>query len=63
LSIGLVVIDMPFVVIQTYQILNCDDHANFLRKHKRDPALYRPDILHQVCLKGLIKFVSKNIYA
>lgn len=34
--------------MQNYQLLNCDDHANFLRKHKRDPALYRPDILHQV---------------
>lgn len=32
---------------QTYQILNCDDHANYLRKHKRDPKDYRPDILHQ----------------
>jgi len=29
-------------------LLNSDDHANFLRKHKKDPALYRPDILHQV---------------
>eukprot|EP00899_Mesostigma_viride_P000045 jgi/Mesvir1/10040/Mv20033-RA.1 len=33
---------------KTYQLLNCDDHANFLRKHKRDPAEYRPDICHQV---------------
>jgi hypothetical protein len=35
---------------KNYQLLNCDDHATFLKKHKRDPALYRPDILHQVCL-------------
>ena len=27
-----------------YQILNCDDHANFLRRHGKDPANYRPDI-------------------
>ena len=33
---------------QGYVLLNSDDHANFLRKHKKDPALYRPDILHQV---------------
>ncbi len=33
---------------QTYQLLNCDDHATFLSKHKKDPALYRPDIAHQV---------------
>jgi hypothetical protein len=34
--------------MQTYQLLNCDDHANYLLKHKKDPALYRPDITHQV---------------
>ncbi|GBG61519.1 hypothetical protein CBR_g21861, partial [Chara braunii] len=32
---------------KNYQLLNCDDHASFLRKHKRDPQLYRPDITHQ----------------
>ena len=37
-------------------LLNCDDHANFLRKHKRDPAESRPDILHQ-CM--LIQFFQK----
>lgn len=31
-------------------LLNCDDHANFLRKHNRDPAECRPDILHQCML-------------
>ena len=31
-------------------LLNCDDHANFLRKHKKDPASSRPDILHQCML-------------
>ena len=31
-------------------LLNCDDHATFLRKHKRDPADLRPDILHQCML-------------
>jgi hypothetical protein len=34
--------------LQSYQLLNCDDHANYLMKHKKDPALYRPDITHQV---------------
>lgn len=38
----------PLMLPQEYHILNCDDHASFLRKHKRDPADYRPDILHQV---------------
>ena len=31
-------------------LLNCDDHGGFLRKHKRDPADARPDILHQCML-------------
>lgn len=29
-------------------MLNSDDHANFLRKQNRNPADYRPDIIHQV---------------
>ncbi|KQJ94453.1 ribosomal RNA small subunit methyltransferase nep-1 [Brachypodium distachyon] len=32
------------------QILNSDDHANYLRKQNRDPADYRPDIIHQALL-------------
>ena len=40
----------PGPVAQSYAILNCDDHANFIKKHKRDPADYRPDILHQARL-------------
>lgn len=35
---------------KTYQILNSDDHANFLRKHNKNPADYRPDIVHQALL-------------
>ena len=31
-------------------LLNCDDHQGFLRKHNRDPAESRPDILHQMML-------------
>lgn len=34
--------------LQTYQLLNCDDHGTYLRKHNKDPNLYRPDICHQV---------------
>ena len=29
---------------------NCDDHGGFLKKHGRDPAESRPDILHQCML-------------
>ena len=38
---------------QGYELLNCDDHANFLRRHKKDVSLFRPDICHQVGLSWL----------
>ncbi|XP_068637826.1 uncharacterized protein [Aristolochia californica] len=44
---------------KTYQILNSDDHANYLRKHKRDPAEYRPDIVHQALLAILDSPLNK----
>ena len=37
---------------KNYELLNCDDHANFLRRHGKDPAHYRPDICHQVKAAG-----------
>lgn len=33
-----------------YEILNGSNHNSMIRKMKRDPSDYRPDILHQVCL-------------
>eukprot|EP00033_Pygsuia_biforma_P005198 GCRY01005715.1.p1 GENE.GCRY01005715.1~~GCRY01005715.1.p1 ORF type:complete len:234 (-),score=54.39 GCRY01005715.1:128-802(-) len=36
-----------------YELLNCDDHQNFLKKMKRDTADARPDITHQ-CLLSLL---------
>eukprot|EP00999_Lentomonas_sp_LEN2_P000013 NODE_1011_length_1063_cov_94.505342_g967_i0.p1 GENE.NODE_1011_length_1063_cov_94.505342_g967_i0~~NODE_1011_length_1063_cov_94.505342_g967_i0.p1 ORF type:complete len:229 (+),score=22.26 NODE_1011_length_1063_cov_94.505342_g967_i0:181-867(+) len=36
-----------------HELLNCDDHQNILRKHKRDIAEMRPDITHQ-CLLTLM---------
>ncbi|GJM90910.1 hypothetical protein PR202_ga07235 [Eleusine coracana subsp. coracana] len=35
---------------KTMQILNSDDHANYLRKQGCNPADYRPDIIHQALL-------------
>jgi hypothetical protein len=32
---------------KSYELLNCDDHSGFLRRHDKDPAHYRPDICHQ----------------
>jgi hypothetical protein len=31
-----------------YQLMNCDDHQNIIRKNGREIADYRPDITHQV---------------
>ena len=33
-----------------YELLNCDDHIGICKKHGRDPAEHRPDIVHQVLL-------------
>lgn len=33
-----------------FELLNCDDHTNILRKHGRDPGTCRPDITHQSLL-------------
>ncbi|KAI4341229.1 hypothetical protein MLD38_025978 [Melastoma candidum] len=44
---------------KTYQILNSDDHANFLKKNGRNPADYRPDIIHQALLAILDSPLNK----
>uniref|UniRef100_A0A0C9S2X7 TSA: Wollemia nobilis Ref_Wollemi_Transcript_16661_1119 transcribed RNA sequence n=1 Tax=Wollemia nobilis TaxID=56998 RepID=A0A0C9S2X7_9CONI len=44
---------------KTYQLLNCDDHGHFLRKNKKDPAAYRPDIIHQALLAVLDSPLNK----
>src|SRR6218665_475400 len=31
----------------SFELLNTDDHQNYIRKFKKDPQLCRPDILHQ----------------
>ncbi|XP_058091705.1 uncharacterized protein LOC131237761 [Magnolia sinica] len=44
---------------KTPQILNSDDHANFLKKNNRNPADYRPDIVHQALLAILDSPLNK----
>lgn len=44
---------------KNYELLNCDDHANFLRRHGKDPALHRPDICHQALLTILDSPLNK----
>ncbi|KAK9067904.1 hypothetical protein SSX86_012015 [Deinandra increscens subsp. villosa] len=42
-----------------YQLLNSEDHSNFLKKNKRNPAEYRPDISHQAILNILDSPLNK----
>ncbi|XP_064459694.1 ribosomal RNA small subunit methyltransferase NEP1-like [Ornithodoros turicata] len=35
---------------KNFELLNCDDHIQIMRKHKKDPAFCRPDITHQCLL-------------
>ncbi|EHA8590203.1 ribosomal RNA small subunit methyltransferase nep-1 [Cocos nucifera] len=35
---------------KSFHILNSDEHANYLKKQNRNPADYRPDIIHQALL-------------
>lgn len=44
---------------KAYAILNGDDHKGFLQRHKKDPAEYRPDILHQTLLAILDSPLNK----
>uniref|UniRef100_A0A803M264 Ribosomal RNA small subunit methyltransferase NEP1 n=1 Tax=Chenopodium quinoa TaxID=63459 RepID=A0A803M264_CHEQI len=44
---------------KTYQILNSEDHANFLMKQKKNPADYRPYIVHQALLMILDSPLNK----
>lgn len=42
-----------------YAILNCDDHANFIRRHGKQPGDHRPDICHQALLAILDSPLNK----
>ncbi|XP_060208205.1 uncharacterized protein LOC132635715 [Lycium barbarum] len=44
---------------KTYQLLNSDEHSNFLKKNGRNPSDYRPDIAHQAMLSILDSRVNK----
>ncbi|XP_042500772.1 ribosomal RNA small subunit methyltransferase NEP1-like isoform X2 [Macadamia integrifolia] len=44
---------------KTYQLLNSDDHVNFLLKHGKDPKNYRPDIAFQAILTILDSRLNK----
>ena len=42
-----------------YALLNCDDHANFIKRHGKQPGDYRPDICHQALLAILDSPLNK----
>lgn len=42
-----------------FELLNCDDHQGICKRHGRDPASYRPDIVHQVLLALLDSPLNK----
>lgn len=51
-NLDIVKIDGQFKQPTSYQLLNCDDNMQMIRRLKKDPAFCRPDILHQ-CLQIL----------
>ncbi|KAK6942183.1 Ribosomal biogenesis, methyltransferase, EMG1/NEP1 [Dillenia turbinata] len=44
---------------KSYQLLNSDEHANFLKRNGKNPADYRPDIAHQALLAILDSPLNK----
>lgn len=44
---------------KNFELLNCDDHQTFLKKHQRDIADARPDITHQILLTLLDSPLNK----
>lgn len=42
-----------------FELLNCDDHVHIMRRTKKDPANYRPDILHQELMAVLDSPLNK----
>lgn len=39
-----------FQVGNAFELLNCDDHINIMRRNNKDPGACRPDITHQSLL-------------
>jgi rRNA small subunit pseudouridine methyltransferase Nep1 len=42
-----------------FQLMNCDDHVSIIKKHNKDPAMYRPDIVHQEIMAVLDSPLNK----
>lgn len=42
-----------------FQLMNCDDHVHIIKKNNKDPARYRPDIVHQELMAVLDSPLNK----
>lgn len=51
-NLDVVKVDGVYGKSSSYQLINCDEHINLIRKLKKDPAFCRPDIIYQ-CLQIL----------
>ena len=43
-----------------YELMNCDDHLQIIKKNNKDPARYRPDIVHQELMAVLDSPLNKS---
>ena len=43
-----------------YELMNCDDHLHIIKKNNKDPARYRPDIVHQELMAVLDSPLNKS---
>ena len=53
----------PLETAQTkrgYELLSMEDHYGLLKKKKKDPAIYRPDIVHQALMALLDSVLGKK---
>jgi hypothetical protein len=49
-------------MLQTYQLLNSDEHANFLLRNNKNPGDYIPDICHQVGSKMFLSVIFSHYF-
>jgi rRNA small subunit pseudouridine methyltransferase Nep1 len=42
-----------------FQLMNCDDHVNIMKRHGKDPQKFRPDIVHQELMAVLDSPLNK----
>lgn len=61
-TIHVVLVQCSLETVKTkrgFELLNCDEHQGICKRNGRDPAGYRPDIVHQVLLALLDSPLNK----